>query len=299
MFKKYQHIERLGTSEVSGILQGTVHIFPKIDGTNASVWWDGKLCFGSRNRQLEPGRDNAGFMQDNMNDERLKAFFHTFPDATLYGEWLVPHSLKTYRDDAWRSFYVFDVMGHCHSVSDKDAYCTYEMYSATLDHFGIKYIPCLAKIENPTQADLVRWLNHNVFLIKDGEGIGEGIVIKNYSYSNRYGRQTWAKIVTNEFKEKHVRAMGPCEQTGATLVESRIVDEYCTKSFIIKTHAKLIKDQDWTSKRIPEFLGRVWHDFVTEETWHAVKKFKNPTINYKTLQGLVVLRVKQTMPELF
>ena len=39
-FKKYQHIERLGTLEVEGIELGTCYVFPKIDGTNGSnlVW---------------------------------------------------------------------------------------------------------------------------------------------------------------------------------------------------------------------------------------------------------------------
>jgi len=53
-FKKYQHVERLGTSEVSNIMVGDVYVFPKIDGTNASVWLDGRgnICAGSRTRTL-------------------------------------------------------------------------------------------------------------------------------------------------------------------------------------------------------------------------------------------------------
>ena len=62
MFKKYQHIERLGTDETEGILDGLVYVFPKIDGTNGSIWWEptcmskttknhGCIRFGSRNRE--------------------------------------------------------------------------------------------------------------------------------------------------------------------------------------------------------------------------------------------------------
>ena len=32
-FTKYQHVERLGTTETDGILDGDVLVFPKIDGT--------------------------------------------------------------------------------------------------------------------------------------------------------------------------------------------------------------------------------------------------------------------------
>ena len=37
-FEKYQHVERFGTSEVEGIELGRTYVFPKLDGTNASVW---------------------------------------------------------------------------------------------------------------------------------------------------------------------------------------------------------------------------------------------------------------------
>ena len=39
-FKKYQHVERLENEEVRGIENGICHIYPKIDGTNASVQMD-------------------------------------------------------------------------------------------------------------------------------------------------------------------------------------------------------------------------------------------------------------------
>ena len=36
---KYIHIERLGTDEVDGILNGTVYIMPKLDGTNGQIYF--------------------------------------------------------------------------------------------------------------------------------------------------------------------------------------------------------------------------------------------------------------------
>jgi hypothetical protein len=66
------HVERLGSDEVSGILHGECHVFPKIDGTNASVWVDesGELCAGSRNRQLTLEKDNAGFYKWVLEHEK-------------------------------------------------------------------------------------------------------------------------------------------------------------------------------------------------------------------------------------
>jgi hypothetical protein len=58
-FKKYQHIERLGTTEVQNIELGECYVFPKIDGTNASVWLNnGEVQAGSRNRHLSFDSDN-------------------------------------------------------------------------------------------------------------------------------------------------------------------------------------------------------------------------------------------------
>ena len=63
-FKKYMHIERFGTDEVQGIELGDCYVFPKLDGTNASLWSeDGKIQAGSRKRHLSIDADNAGFFE--------------------------------------------------------------------------------------------------------------------------------------------------------------------------------------------------------------------------------------------
>ena len=36
-FREYTHVERYGNDEVQGIEYGELYIFPKLDGTNASV----------------------------------------------------------------------------------------------------------------------------------------------------------------------------------------------------------------------------------------------------------------------
>ena len=110
MFKEYQHLERFGTTEVAQIELGECYIFPKIDGTNASVWLlNGELQAGSRTRHLTLEKDNAGFLAWAKEQTNLIEYLKENPLLRLYGEWLVPHSLKTYRESAWRKFYVFDV----------------------------------------------------------------------------------------------------------------------------------------------------------------------------------------------
>lgn len=293
-FKKYMHLERFGTAEVEGLETGVAHVFPKIDGTNGSVWLtdDGEVCAGSRNRDLSKGDDNAGFFEWVKEQESFKTYFAEHPAHTLYGEWLVPHSLKTYRDDAWRKFYVFDVMAG-------GAFIPYEEYQDGLERHGIEYLPLLAKVRNGNEVSFQKCLEKNVFLIKDGEGVGEGIVIKNYGFTNRFGRTVWAKIVTNGFKEKHHKAMG-APLVGQQIVEEKIVEKYVSAHLIQKTHAKIANEcGGWSSRYIPRLLSTVWHDFITEEAWQMLKDFKNPKVDFGTLNRLCTARVKQVMPEIF
>ena len=301
MFIKYQHIEKFGTDETLNIDVGTCYLFPKIDGTNASVWIEDQVIkAGSRRRQLDLDNDNAGFYNWVLKQENIKNFLVQYPHLRLFGEWLVPHSLKTYREDAWQNFYVFDVCQLTDNESKPLKYLRYEDYKPLLDEFGIEYIPPIRIMNNGNYESFVKILEANNYLIKDGEGAGEGIVIKNYQYENKYGRQTWAKIVTSEFKEKHHKEMGAPIVDGKQLVEDEIIKNHCTEALITKTFDKIRTENDgFNSRLIPQLLGRVWHDLITEEIWDAIKRLKNPTVNFRTLQYKTTMKIKETLPQLF
>lgn len=295
-FNKYMHLERLGTSEVEGIEIGTCHVFPKLDGTNASVWMDecGNIKAGSRNRELTQDNDNAGFCSwVKENEDQFKVAFKGKESLTLFGEWLVPHSLKTYREDAWRRFYIFDVYDRT-----TNKYVVYDLYKQWLDDSGFNYLSPMATIKNGEVEHFEKCLEKNTHYIKDGFGIGEGVVIKNYSWENKYGRVVWAKLITNSFKEKHQKEMGPPEIGGVSLEES-IVEEFVTKHLVDKVHAKVSLEDGWSSKMIGKLLGLVWHDFVTEEIWEVLKKHKNPKLDFKRLQQFTIYKVKELRSDLF
>lgn len=295
MFIKYPHIERLGSDEVEGIFDGACYLFPKIDGTNSSVWLENEeIKAGSRNRELSLDNDNQGFyahVLDGTETAKLQDFFAENPNLTLYMEWLVPHTLKTYRKDAWNRFYIFDVY-------DRQAaqFISYENYAPLLDDFGLTYIPPLVVFQSPPTAEAIMpWLDKNTYLIADGQGVGEGIVIKRYGFVNKYGRTTWAKVVRNEFKEQNHMAFGvPTVETKN--LEYEIVREFLTRPMVEKVKANL---EPWQSNKIPQLLGTVWHDFVTEELWSILKKHKNPTLDFKALNRYVIERIKELMPEVF
>lgn len=293
-FVKYIHLERYGNDEVEGIDTGVVYAFPKLDGTNGQLWWEGgKLMAGSRNRVLELGSDNAGFYAHALSDQRYTDFFQNYPNCRLFGEWLVPHSLKTYRDDAWRVFYVFDVMDNL------GEFLPYDHYKPMLDCFGLDYLAPLAILKNPSYEQIQYTLNKNVFLIKDGMGIGEGIVLKNYGFENRFGRVCWAKVITNAFKEVHHKEMGAPIING-DLVEEKIVQEYVSEHLVDKVVSKITNEYGgWSSKHIGQLLGVVWYDLITEESWNFLKKHNQPKVDFKLLQRLTIQRVKEIKKDLF
>jgi hypothetical protein len=305
-FKEYQHIERLGTTEVQNIELGECHVFPKIDGTNASVWLsNGKIQAGSRTRHLTFEKDNAGFLEHVMQNDKLIAYLSENPTHRLFGEWLVPHSLKTYRQDTWRKFYIFDVCidkreGEIlHEGDTTLKYLHYDEYKGLLDKFGLDYIPPICIIKNGSYEQFVNQLIKNVFLIEDGKGTGEGIVIKRYDFKNKYNRQTWAKIVTSEFKEKHAKEMGAHILNGAKLIEEEIAIKFVTQSLVDKEFSKIESECGWSSKLIPRLLNVVYYSLVKEECWEFIKEHKNPTIDFKRLQHFVFGQVKLRKPELF
>ena len=295
-FIKYQHVERFGTDETDGIDFGEVYIFPKLDGTNGSVWMDdgGVMQFGSRQKHLV-AHDNAGFKESCSTMESLQNLLFDMPHLRLFGEWLVPHTLKTYTDEAWKKFYVFD-------VHDGDEYMDYDEYSGLLDYYGVDFIAPLATLRDPTLAQLEHILSINTFLIKEGEGVGEGIVLKNYDYKNKYGRQTWAKIVNSGFKNEFRKNCSgePGTPGDKDLVEDKAVAAFLSKEMVDKTYANIVCENDgWSSKYIQRLLGTVWHDFVVEQSWSIVNKYKNPKIDYRKLQHYVFVEVKKMKSELF
>lgn len=290
-FKKYQHVERLGTTEVNGIENGMCYVFPKIDGTNAQVWINETLQAGSRNRQLSLENDNAGFYEWVLQQDNLDLFFCKYPNLRLYGEWLVPHALNTYQSTAWRNFYVFDVM-------DGERYLPYEEYKILLEEFNIEYIPPICKVENPTYERLEKQLEKNGYLIEDGKGIGEGVVIKNYDFVNKFGRVTWAKIVTNEFKAKHQKCQ-ITEIKECKIIEQEIVDKFVTKSLIEKEISKIELECGWSSNMIPRLINTVFYCLVKEECWNFVKEFKYPNIDFKRLSFFTTNKIKELFPNIF
>ena len=98
-------------------------------------------------------------------------------------------------------------------------------------------------------------------------------------------------------------------------VEAAIAEEYVTRELVDKERAKirqLIHDEDGLGaglidevehthrdKFIPRLLQTVYHAIVIEEVWTAVKKHKDPVIDFKLLRRHVIHQTKKHARDLF
>lgn len=301
-YRSYMHIEKLGNSAVEGILNGVCYVSYKVDGTNAVVWLreDGTLGFGSRNRELASlQEDNGGFLKFMLSEDYaalhkdLLAYLTKYPNRVIYGEWLVKHTLQTYAADAWKKFYVFDIYD-----ADTDSYVNYDEYSVEFGSYpNIDFIPILAKIDNPTVDQLKALLN------KTGDwlvtiGLGEGIVIKNYAYKNKYGWTKWGKLLTEDFLKNKGVKNSINTRPDPTFMEIEII-KLMTAEHILKEKAKIKLAHDgWDSKHIYELLNRSFNEFWRDNWEIILKKFKMPTINFLNLKKLSDEKVKEVLNQI-
>ena len=295
---KYQHIERLveDNPEINGILDGTVYIFPKLDGTNAQCYLNdnGELKVGSRNRALTLTEDNQGCMAYVVSQPKFEQYLRKHPNHRLVGEYLIKNSIKDYEDDAWKKLYIFDVIEEDEEGNAR--YLSYEEYVPLLEEFNILYIPLITKLDHPTYEEVMSHVDDCTYLMKDNK-VGEGIICKNYSYHNVYGRVTWAKVVRSAFKIAH-KAKLPMDVDS---IEEKITNDLCTPELIEKEYNKILNDNGgkWDSKCIPRFLGIFWHTFITEECFNMIRKYKEPKIDFRILHKFVIDKIKTVKHELF
>lgn len=287
-FRPYTHIEKYGEASVKNITIGDCYIFPKIDGSNGSIYMgdDNIIKAGGRKRELTLENDNKGFYAYVLENKSFELYLFSKPNHILYGEWLVPHTIRTYNKEAFNHFYVFDVYD-----TETNKYLSIDEYKKTLEYFNIKYIEPTIILSNGEKKDFINELRHTTFL--NGDKAGEGIVIKNYD------KQLVAKIVSSEFREQHEKTFYKKKEEPSTPLEQRIADYFTTTALCEKEYSKIENECGWSDKFQLRLLNVVYYNLIKEEGWEIVKKYKDPVIDYNKLKYYIFEVVKQKLPELF
>lgn len=233
--KKYMDIERYGKKDTIIFTVGDpIIIQEKLDGANASIKREGiRLLAFSRNQELSEENTLRGFyewVQTLSIDDFQEGFVY-------FGEWLVHHKLH-YGEEAMNQFYLFDI---------------YDIHNQTYLHptdfrslipLYIKQVPVL--YDGPYQSDehLQSFVGNTMFSIQ----AGEGIVIKNTAYRNRYGNQKFVKWVTDSFAEK---ANEKKQKAPKKCKEREIAQLYITPARVEKMLYKMVDEGI-----VPEMYGR-------------------------------------------
>ncbi len=159
----------------------------------------------------------------------------------------------------------------------------------------------MAQIDNPTFEQLTELVKRNHYLMIE-ENVGEGIVIKNYDYRNRFGEIVWAKLINDNFDNRSGSNKAKVSATNLNQnIEQEIAQRYCNEFLVNKEYSKIINDDPGVEKKIliPRLIENVFHSLFEDDLYDACKYHKLPTINFSLLKKECVKTIREIMPNLF
>lgn len=288
MFIPYPKIHRLGAEENDGILLGTCYIQEKIDGANTSIWLEGDEIKTASRTQIKDSGFN-GFVDYARAHEGIKKLLADNPTYRIYGEWLVRHTVA-YNEASYRKWYLYDVLlSSEQKLNDQGEVVGTNCKFMPLDQvyelaqkYGIETPMLFEKLENPTAEYLQKYVGKSAL----GEK-GEGVVIKNFEFFNKFSSQVYAKVVTQEFKEDNATMFGGNNKHSDTYWETYLVNKYMTMERVQKIMHKLqpLVDKRLDMEHTPRIINTAYHDMLTEEIWE-IQKTVTGDLNFKNLARL-------------
>lgn len=292
--KKYTDIIRLGHKTTFGVLEvgDLITITEKLDGANASFILNEMNdvdCF-SRNNQVTEGntlRGYHGWIKENIKPELLN------PRYRYYGEWLVSHKIQ-YKPEYYQNFYLFNVYDE-----EIGEYLSDNIMRSEAERLGIKTVPLIYEGEYISFEHLLSFVGQSDMAIN----AGEGIVVKNVNYKDKYGNQVFVKLVSDEFRETQ-KQKAPKDPNRALSVEQEFINMTVTKARVDKLLHKLvdegvlennfgIEDMGLILKNLG---GRIYEDIIKEESDSLPENYEVQILR-KAIGGLLPKIVKEILNE--
>jgi len=282
--KKYCDIERLGHEENDSIFAypgDELIIEEKVDGGNGSFFVeDGLIHMCSRNRDLTTDRDEKTFSKERKFLYNLLGIKELNPDYIYYGEWGMKHTISY---ESLPGFIGFDIRVKTNMTGGDGDFLSYDAMKKEYDRLGIETVQLLDKVK--VESFLKKKPEDYITKSKYYNGLMEGIVIKNYERKNVWGRQMFAKIVREEFKEQNHATFGNIKKDNNNEA-AQIVDVFITNARIKKTIDKLIIEggQKLGMELMQVLPVKIIEDVLKEETPTILKEYK--VIDTRTLKSL-------------
>jgi hypothetical protein len=228
-----------GHNALSDLWDGIVYVTEKIDGSQFSFGIkDGVLHARSRNKDLsEFFAHPGGTGMFGVALKMVQGIAHKLQDGWTYrGEFLQKPKHNTLKYDRIPRGHIilFDI------DTGLESYLLPVSLEACAAELGLECVPLLALYNNtrPPLDELVGLLDTTSVL---GGGPVEGVVLKNY---DRYGpdkKLLAAKLVRDDFKEKHAVEWGTTNPSKANVLE-KIVEAYRTEARWAKAVQHLSED---------------------------------------------------------
>ncbi len=247
--KKYQSITRYGKSNNEISARGNIVIWEKIDGANASFMRDGDtIRTFSRNQELT-GEDGLGgfrkWVLENINARKLEV------GLLYFGEWTNRHKIDYGLNE--KKFYLFDVY-----ETNLERYLPLNDIKAEANIIGLELAPIFYEGEYISEEHLQSFVGKSMLA---PDGVGEGIVVKNYGYVDKHGNQHFTKIVSKHFQE--ISGVKVKEMKSKSDVVSQFIETTVTPARIEKMLFKLVDE------------GKLGEDFAIEDMGTILKLLGN------------------------
>lgn len=191
----------IGHKALQDFWEGTIYVTEKIDGSQFSFGLvNGELIIRSRRaevNQLDPGMFKLGveMAQSCVEEGRL------FEGWTYRGEFLSKpkHNTMAYERVPRGNVIIFDI-----DIGDQNYITSYSDLERQAHSLGLETVPALGLFEYKPEMVILEALLETESVL--GGGKVEGIVMKNYDLFGRDKKVVMAKLVSQEFMEKHSKS---------------------------------------------------------------------------------------------
>ncbi|WP_431785908.1 RNA ligase family protein [Paenibacillus lactis] len=269
--KKYMDVVRLGHKTTVGVLNEGDHIViqEKLDGANASFKREGDAVVAfSRNTQLSPENNLRGFYEWTQTLDANKLL----EGVIYFGEWLVKHKLD-YGSNA-NQFYLFDIFNEF-----TQEYVDFSMVKDEAARLSLKLVPVFYEGQYKSFEHLESFIGKTELGVNEGEGI----VVKNVHYQDRYGKQLFVKLVSDSFRE--VQKQKAPKDPNFTSEEQMAIRSVLTKARVEKMIYKLVDENVLDEQfgiedmgTILKQLGNRLYDDIVKEEYEVIKNFEEKEV---------------------
>lgn len=266
--KKYTDIIRYGRSDTEDVLKvgDYITITEKIDGANSSFRKDEGNPLGitmySRNTILDESNTLRGFY--NWCLEKIKPIKEKLNNNYIYyGEWLCQHKC-VYKKEMYKNFYLFSIWN-----VEKGKYESDKIVKLEAERLGLTTVPYFYEGKFISFEHLQQFIGKSQ--LTEVPDTGEGIVVKNVNYINKYGKQCFVKLVTEKFAEikKQRPPKNPQKRELAIKLETVLTEARVEKILYKLIDENIFKKEDYYIANMGAILKitvpKILEDVMKEE----------------------------------